>query len=193
LKKYKVRDGWIIWEPSFFTNEQASFHFKYLIDELPWSGGSIKLFGKEYEIPRKQVFFADEELGYGYSGKSLIKSPWDTEVLNIKTFVEQSADVDFNACLGNLYRNGQDSNGWHADNERELGVNPVIGSVSFGATRVFQLKHNQTKEKMSFNLSHGSLLIMGGAMQHNWKHQIPKTKRNIGPRINLTFRELFNQ
>jgi alkylated DNA repair dioxygenase AlkB len=183
----------VIWEPDFFSNEIADLDFHYLVNQLPWSGGSLKIFGKEYEIPRRQAFFADTDLGYSYSGKSLHKSPWDARVKNIKSLIEQSAEVHFNACLANLYRDGKDSNGWHADNEKELGVNPIIGSVSYGATRVFHLKHNETKEKMSFELSHGSLLIMGGSIQHYWKHQIPKTKRVNEPRVNLTFRKLFSQ
>lgn len=186
-----VRDGWIIWEPDFLDVETSNDYFKYFLNELPWSGGMIKVFGKEFEIPRRQVFFANDQLTYAYSGKTLEKSNWDERVLEIKSNIELSLDSKFNACLANLYRDGNDSNGWHADNEKELGTNPVIASLSLGETRKFHLKHNQTQEKVSFDLSHGSLLIMGGALQAHWKHQIPKSKKVQDPRVNLTFRKLF--
>jgi alkylated DNA repair dioxygenase AlkB len=191
MTKSKVKDGWIIWEPNFFKEKIADEYYEYLLNKLPWKGGRIKLFGKEHDIPRKQVFFADEELSYSYSGKSLQKSQWDDRVTQIRSIVEEHTDTKYNACLANLYRDGNDSNGWHADNERELGDDPVIASLSFGVSRKFHLKHNFTKEKMSFELSHGSLLIMGGAMQHHWKHQIPKSKKVQDARVNLTFRKLY--
>jgi alkylated DNA repair dioxygenase AlkB len=106
----------------------------------------------------------------------------------IKGEVEKVINANFTTVLANLYRDGQDSNGWHADNEKELGRNPIIASVSFGAERTFQLKHNTLDIKQNITLQHGSLLIMKGSTQHFWKHQIPKTKKEIGPRINLTFR-----
>lgn len=102
--------------------------------------------------------------------------------------MESIVDVIFNSVLLNRYRHGNDSISWHADNEKELGNNPVIASVNFGASRVFQLKHIETKEKITIELSHGSLLVMQGELQHFWQHQIPKTKKVVGERINLTFR-----
>jgi len=189
--KQEIRDGWIIWEPNFIDCRNAQEYLSYFKNELPWIGGKIQLFGKGYEIPRRQVFFADEELSYSYSGKTLPKSSWDKHVTAIKTEIESNLDETFNACLANLYRDGNDSNGWHSDNEKELGKNPVIASISLGETRKFHLKHNETNEKMSFDLSHGSLLIMGGALQHFWKHQVPKSKKVMEPRVNLTFRKLF--
>lgn len=189
--KEDVRDGWIIWEPDFLDILNSDNYFNYFLSELPWSGGTIKVFGKEYEIPRRQVFYADNDLNYTYSGKMLNKEAWDKKVVELKLRVESLINSEFNACLANLYRDGNDSNGWHADNEKELGINPLIGSISLGAERRFHLKHNSTSEKMTFNLSHGSLLVMGGAMQHHWKHQIPKSKKVNTPRVNLTFRKLI--
>lgn len=191
MTKKKVKDGWVIWEPDFYQGTEADQYYEYLLNELPWKGGKIKLFGKEHDIPRKQVFFADQELSYSYSGKSLPKSEWDERVIQIKSNVEESTNTKYNACLANLYRDGKDSNGWHADNEKELGNDPVIASLSFGVSRKFHLKHNHTKEKISFELSHGSLLIMGGSLQHHWKHQIPKSKKVDDARVNLTFRKLY--
>tara|TARA_B100000508_G_scaffold55003_2_gene42637 strand:- start:41328 stop:41915 length:588 start_codon:yes stop_codon:yes gene_type:complete len=193
MNRKVVEDGWIIWEPNFIGGSESDEYFDYFLNELPWSGGMIKIFGKEFEIPRKQVFMSDDNLTYAYSGKSLTQSPWDDRVLTLKDKIEKSCKHEFNACLANLYRDGQDSNGWHSDNEKELGVDPVIASLSFGATRKFDLRHNTTKEKLTFDLSHGSLIIMGGALQHHWKHQVPKTKRVDEARVNLTFRKLLKQ
>lgn len=191
MMKHQVKDGWLIWEPDFFSKAESDVYFDHFLNHLPWKGGKIKVFGKVYDIPRKQVFFADDGLNYAYSGKTLDKSPWDYQVKNVKSKIERETDYAFNACLANLYRDGSDSNGWHADNESELGENPVIASLSFGETRKFHLRHNKTREKIDFELKHGSLLVMGGAMQHHWKHQVPKSKRITQPRVNLTFRKLI--
>ena len=111
------------------------------------------------------------------------------ELLDIKTKVETVINTQFTTCLLNLYRNGQDSNGWHADNEIELGLNPIIASVSFGSERLFKLKHRHDKSlKKDLILHDGSLLLMKDETQHHWLHQIPKTKKVVGNRINLTFR-----
>ena len=118
----------------------------------------------------------------------MIPKAFTKELLHIKAKVESVIDTNFTTCLLNLYRDGQDSNGWHADNEKELGINPIIASVSFGAERLFKLKHRKDKTlKKDLVLQHGSLLIMKGETQHKWLHQIPKTKKKTGERINLTF------
>ena len=110
-------------------------------------------------------------------------------LFEIKSKIEKQINLNFTSCLLNLYRDGNDSNGWHADNEKELGLNPTIASLSFGAERIFQMKHrNSKKEKVKINLTNGSLLVMKGRTQHHWLHQIPKTKKEVGERINLTFR-----
>jgi alkylated DNA repair dioxygenase AlkB len=119
----------------------------------------------------------------------MFPNKWNSLLTYIKEKVEDFMKVKFTTVLLNYYRDGNDSNGWHADNEKELGKNPIIASVSFGAKRVFQMKHNSIKEqKFKIELEHGSLLIMKGTTQHFWKHQIPKSTKNVGPRINLTFR-----
>ncbi|PHR46243.1 MAG: alpha-ketoglutarate-dependent dioxygenase AlkB [Fluviicola sp.] len=189
--KQDIENGWYIWEPNFYSPKESKSLFQILYDELPWEGGEINLFGKTYQIPRKQVMFADNGLNYGYSGKKLNVINWNAVVKDIKNQIELESNYDFNACLANLYRDGDDSNGWHSDNEKELGKNPIIGSISLGATRVFKLKHLKTNTRLEFELTSGSLLIMGGEMQHFWKHQIPKTKSSVEPRINLTFRKLI--
>ena len=114
---------------------------------------------------------------------------FDTELKGIKQKLEQEFQVVFSTCLLNLYRDGQDSNGWHSDDEKELGTNPTIASISLGEERFFHLKHKTNKElKQKILLEHGSLLLMQGSTQHFWQHQIPKTKRKVGKRVNLTFR-----
>ncbi len=113
-------------------------------------------------------------------------------LLDIEQKLRAYTDETFTTVLLNLYRDGQDSNGWHADNEKELGVNPVIASVSLGAARFFHLKHNtETSQKLKLELTHGSLLLMEGTTQHFWKHQIAKTAKTVAPRINLTFRKVI--
>lgn len=190
--KTAITDGWYIWEPDYFLPEQSDAYFGSFLAQLPWRGGEVQLFGKTFQIPRKQVYFADEGKAYSYSGKSLHLEPWNNEVNEIKEKLNQNLGHHFNACLANLYRDGNDSNGWHSDDEKELGINPIIASLSFGTTRAFQLKHKTTDERLNFELTHGSLLVMGGEMQHHWKHQLPKRKGVHEPRVNLTFRKIIS-
>jgi alkylated DNA repair dioxygenase AlkB len=186
---FDVENGWYIWEPNFFNSIQANELFQALISDLPWEGGEIKLFGKTHQIPRKQVLFADDGFNYGYSGKKLTVTNWNETVAHVKQKIESMSDFDFNACLANLYRDGKDSNGWHADDEKELGEFPKIASVSFGASRKFKMRRKDNhKEKFEIVLNHGSLLLMLGKTQAYWQHQIPKTRKIISERINLTFR-----
>jgi alkylated DNA repair dioxygenase AlkB len=192
MEKLELKNGWIYYGKDFISPENKELLFQQLIQETPWSGGEIKIFGKSYEIPRKQAYMADVGQHYSYSGKSLNLLEWSPTVLALKQKIEVFCDADFNACLLNLYQDGSDSNGWHADNERELGRNPTIASLSFGETRFFDIQHIHTKQKLRFPLESGSLLIMGGEMQHFWKHQIPKQKKINQPRVNLTFRKIVS-
>ena len=183
-----VQNGTIFFEEEFLNQEEADLLFKHFEATLPFHQGTITLFGKTHAIPRLEAFFATENKTYSYSGKTLETHPFTPELLALKSKIEAISQEQFNCVLVNLYRNGQDSNGWHADNEPELGKNPVIASLSLGATRRFDLRHNLTNEKISFDLTNGSLLLMKGEMQHFWKHQIVKTKKVNEGRINLTFR-----
>jgi len=135
------------------------------------------------------AWYGDEGTGYTYSGIENHPLPWTPALLEVKRAVDVTAGVTFNSVLLNRYRTGKDSVAWHSDDEKEFGENPIIASVSFGSTRTFQLKHKKRKDqKASVELSHGSLLIMRGATQHNWVHQIPKTAKDVAERVNLTFR-----
>jgi len=163
--------------------------FTVLSALIPWRQERIRLFGKEVDQPRLTAAFADPGVRYRYSGLTLEPEPWYPELLHIKNRAEQDARQRFNYVLCNLYRGGYDSMGFHADNEPELGKNPVIASVSLGVTRRFVLKHRRRSlPPVALELTDGSLLVMAGTTQHHWLHGVPRTRAPVGPRINLTFR-----
>ena len=183
------RDADILYYPEFITADTGRDYFSWLLRKTPWQQDDIKVFGKVYQQPRLTAFYADNRKAYSYSNIQMEPFEFNQVLKEIKGAVEEICDIRFSSCLLNLYRNGMDSNGWHADDEKELGINPVIASVSLGAERVFNLKHRRNKAwKHKLTLEHGSLLLMKGSTQHNWLHQIPKTKKDVGKRINLTFR-----
>jgi alkylated DNA repair dioxygenase AlkB len=147
------------------------------------------MFGKKVMQPRLTALYGDEAISYSYSGITMEPIPWSKTLLEIKGKVEEVAEARFSHVLLNFYRDGQDSMGWHRDNEASLGPEPVIASVSFGVCRRFQFRNYvDKKEKLEIELGHGSLLLMKGACQDHWEHQIPKSKKVSGERINLTFR-----
>ncbi len=187
----ELKDGEILYDKNFLSSVEASRYFKILRNETAWQQDQIKVFGKVYDQPRLTALYANNNAPYSYSNITMHPSPFSPILLDIKEKVEQQLKKEFTTCLLNLYRNGQDSNGWHADNEKELGKNPIIASVSLGAERIFHMKHRTDKsQKIKINLTHGSLLVMSGGTQHYWLHQIPKTKKHVEERINLTFRIL---
>ena len=187
----ELKDGEILYDRNFLSSVEASRYFKILRNKTAWQQDQIKVFGKVYDQPRLTALFANNNFPYRYSNITMYPSPFSATLLEIKEKVEQQLKKQFTTCLLNLYRHGQDSNGWHADNEKELGKNPIIASVSLGAERMFHMKHRTEKsQKIKINLTHGSLLVMSGSTQHYWLHQIPKTKKHVEERINLTFRIL---
>ena len=182
-------DAEIIYYPHFFDKKVADDIFSQLKNDIPWQQDNITVFGKVHLQPRLTALFGNDGKSYSYSNIKMQPHPWNPILQKIKSQIESVSDANFTTVLLNLYRDGKDSNGWHADNEKELGNNPIIASVSFGTERVFQLKHNTIPGlKQNILLEHGSLLLMKGTTQHFWKHQIPKTAKPIGSRINLTFR-----
>lgn len=182
-------DAEIIYYPHFFDKKEADAIFAQLTNNIPWQQDDIRVFGKIHPQPRLTALFGNEGKPYSYSNIKMQPHPWTLLLQKIKSYVESVSDTNFTTVLLNQYRDGKDSNGWHADNEKELGTNPIIASISFGAERNFQLKHNSILGlKQNILLEHGSLLVMKGTTQHFWKHQIPKTAKPIGSRINLTFR-----
>jgi len=175
--------------PHFFDAEKSKMLFEKLLNEIPWQQDNITVFGKTHPQPRLTCLFGNEGKPYSYSNIVMQPHHWNPLLMFIKNEIEEVCLENFTTVLLNLYRDGKDSNGWHADNEKELGRNPVIASVSFGAERSFHLQHNTiTDAKLKITLENGSLLLMKGETQHFWKHQIPKTAKTLQPRINLTFR-----
>lgn len=155
---------------------------------IAWQQEYINIYGRK-PIPRLTAWFGDEGKVYSYSGIKQVPNAWNKGLLYIKEQVEKVAGVQFNSVLMNWYRNGEDYLNWHADDEKELGLNPVIASVNFGETRDFQIRNNNDHSlKLNIPLSHGSLLIMSGELQHFWQHAVPKRKRVNKSRFNLTFR-----
>ena len=186
-----LQDAEIIYYPQFFDKEQADKIYTELLQEIAWQQDNITVFGKTHPQPRLTALYGNEGKPYSYSNITMQPNPWNSLLQKIKYFIEATTECQFTTVLLNQYRDGKDSNGWHADNEKELGTNPIIASLSFGAERVFQLQHNTIADaKKSIVLEHGSLLLMKGSTQHFWKHQIPKTAKPIGNRINLTFRSI---
>jgi alkylated DNA repair dioxygenase AlkB len=176
----------------FFSPSESDIFLQRLTTEIEWKQKSIKLFGREIPEPRLTAWYGDADAHYTYSGTTNQPLPWNSLLLTIKDRCEEICHTQFNSVLLNFYRDGKDSMGWHQDNEPELGAEPIIASVSFGATRRFQFRHKKRVElpTISVNLSHGNLLIMKGKTQQFWKHQLPKTSKAIGIRINLTFRTI---
>ena len=184
-----LKDAEVFYYPNYFTKNESMSLFQILTTETLWQQDDIKVFGKTYKQPRLTSLYGSNKRPYSYSDITMHPHKFSSTLLKIKSKIEDTTNEIFTTCLLNQYRDGQDSNGWHADDEKELGQNPVIASVSFGASRMFHLKHRYDKShKCKLLLESGSLLLMKGTTQHFWLHQVPKTKKQIGSRINLTFR-----
>lgn len=184
-------DSDISYFPGFFDPATADSYFAHLRNTVAWQQDDIKVYGKIYAQPRLTALFGNNGKPYSYSNITMRPHEFSKELEQIKTVVEAKTEAKYTTCLLNLYRDGNDSNGWHADNEKELGTNPVIASITLGQPRYFHLKHRRIKDlRHKLLLEHGSLLLMKGETQHHWLHQIPKTSRPIKERINLTFRAI---
>ncbi|MBB2146829.1 alpha-ketoglutarate-dependent dioxygenase AlkB [Pedobacter sp. LMG 31464] len=184
----KITDGEYNFEPNFYNKNEADRLYNVLLQNVSWKQESMNIYGKKINLPRLTAWYGDTEKYYSFSGIHLQPLPWLPELSKIKEKIQQFANAEFNSVLLNLYRNGNDSISWHTDAESELGINPIIGSVNFGETRKFQLRHKRTNEKIEIDLNHGSGLVMQGSLQHHWQHQVPKISRPAEQRINLTFR-----
>lgn len=186
---FNLPDAEIIYFPAFLSKDVADSLFLELLENTPWQQDEITVYGKKHLQPRLTALYGNEGKPYSYSNITMQPHHWTITLQKIKSLIENISNTNFTTVLLNYYRNGSDSNGWHADNEKELGKNPVIASLSLGAERSFHLKHNtDVNQKKNIILEDGSLLLMKGTTQHFWKHQIPKTTKTIGSRINLTFR-----
>ena len=177
---------------NFYSEEETKTIFEELYLQTSWQQDNITVFGKTYAQPRLTALFSNNSQTYSYSGIKMHPNMITPQLISIQQKISKVCNYDFNSVLLNLYRDGKDSNGWHSDNEKELGENPVIASVSFGASRFFHMKHKSIKELfLKIPLTRGSLMIMEGTTQKYWLHKIAKTARPVESRINLTFRKII--
>ena len=170
--------------------EQAEYYFDLLLSKIEWKNDEARIFGKHFIIKRKVAWYGDHDYTYTYSNATKQALPWTKELLELKSLTEKTTGTIFNSCLLNLYHNGDEGMTWHSDDEKSLGNNTVIASLSLGAERKFSFKHKATKQTISIVLENGSLVVMKGTTQTHWWHCLPKTKKVSGPRINLTFRTI---
>lgn len=180
-----------LWQ-DWLSAQQAGILLAQLQQQLPWTQDSILMFGKTVKIPRKQVWMGDAHCQYRYSATTFTPQPWHPSVQTLAQRLSEFLGQPFNCVLLNLYADGQQHMGWHADNERELGHDPAIASVSLGVTRRFELKHRSAAWQLALDLTPGSLLLMAGGCQQHWLHRLPKQSRVSGCRVNLTFRYIKN-
>lgn len=181
------RDGEAVLIEAAISPTDADRLFARLMDAIDWRSETALVMGRRIALPRLTAWYG--EAAYTYSGIRNDPAPWTDDLLEVKAVAERYADTSFNSVLANLYRDGRDSVSWHADDEPAMGEFPVIASISLGAVRRFQLRHKTMRAlTVAVDLPHGSCLVMAGATQRCWLHQLPKTARAVGPRINLTFR-----
>lgn len=191
LTSLPLADAEIAFDAGWLPEGDADRLLRGLRNDIPWEIHRIRLFGIEHASPRLSCWIGDPGTGYRYSGSTFEPRPWLPELLQLRERLSRELDVGFNSVLANLYRDGRDCMGWHSDDEAELGPAPVIASVSLGAARRFVLKHRgESQCKLEIALPHGSLLVMSGVTQRNYRHALPRTAKPVGERINLTFRRI---
>jgi len=184
-------DGEVIYFGKILESKKADFYFEHLLKTIAWERDEVINFGKRKGTKRMTGWDGEKEFEKTNSKINRKAKPFTTELEELKKLVEQRTGLEFNSCLLNLYHSGEEGMSWHSDAEAELGKDPAIASISLGAERKFVLKHKTSKEKVSVELEHGSLLLMKGETQKNWLHSLPKTKKVKEPRINLTFRKIL--
>lgn len=182
----------LVYFPGFLGKVEATGLMEKLINEVSWRQQRIQMYGKQMMTPRLTAWYGDASKSYQFSGTRFFPLPWLPELADLKNKIEEKTKLSFNSVLLNYYRDGNDSVAWHSDNERELGINPHIASLSIGAARKFEFRHkDEHSKKYGLTLDNGSLLIMKGDLQHHWEHRIPKVGQQIGSRVNLTFRYII--
>ncbi len=184
-------DGIVEYYGKVIPDNEAGKYLKILLDTIEWRNDEARIFGKHFITKRKVAWYGDAGYSYSYSNTTKQALPWTKELLALKHIAEQLSGTTYNSCLLNLYHTGDEGMAWHSDDEKSLGKDTSIASLSFGAERKFALRHRVTKESTSILLENGSLLIMKGATQTNWLHSLPKTKKITTPRISLTFRTMI--
>lgn len=183
-------DGTVNYFGRVLSPEKANNYYETLLKTVIWKNDEAIILGKHIITKRKVAWYGNNEYAYTYSNTTKQALPWTKELLELKTLAEEKTGTEFNSCLLNLYHNGNEGMAWHSDNEKSLGKNTTIASVSLGAERKFAFKHKKSKQIISLVLEHGSLLVMKDATQTNWLHRLPPTKKINRPRINLTFRTI---
>jgi alkylated DNA repair dioxygenase AlkB len=183
-------DGEVNYYGQIMSVQKAQEYLQYLLSEIAWKNDEVIIYGKHIITKRKVAWYADSNFSYTYSNISKEALPWTAELLALKKLTEELTGKQFNSCLLNLYHSGDEGMAWHSDDEKSLGKNTAIASLSFGAERKFAFKHKKTKQKVELVLQNGSLLLMHGETQTNWLHRLPPTKKINLPRINLTFRTI---
>ncbi len=178
----------LLLDPRFLDTTEASAAFAEFRDSIPWEVHRIRLFGRTVDSPRRSAWIGDPEATYRYSGTRFEPNPWPPALPALRDRIAAATGARFNSVLANLYRDGADHVGWHSDDEPELGPEPVIASLSLGATRRFRLRHRRRDEALAIDLAPGSLLVMRGTTQRLYRHALPRTARAVGERLNLTFR-----
>ncbi len=184
-----LKDADLRWQPAWLDPATADQWLAALQAEVSWQQPKVFVHGRQHPVPRLLAWYGDSEAYYRYAGLTHQPLPWTPLLAEIRARVEAEAGQRLNAVLLNYYRDGQDSMGWHSDDEAVLGRNPLIASLSLGGTRRFDLRRKGINRiEHSLSLEHGSLLVMAGATQHHWQHQVAKTRSLCAPRLNLTFR-----
>lgn len=184
------KDGEALYTSAFLLSPEADDLLAHLLVTVPWKQESIRLFGRDLTMPRLTAWYGDPQAVYTYSGLTNQPLPWLGPLARLRARLERATGARFNSALLNLYRDGNDAMGWHADNEPELGPKPTIASVSLGAKRIFEMRHRVDGGRVRYSLEHGSLLVMSGDSQRAWMHRVAKSRAVVDPRINLTFREV---
>lgn len=188
-----IRDGELQYYPHWLTTNESDHYFQQLRQQVAWEQSTIFIYGKHTKIPRLNAWYGDPHCTYQYSGRRFEPRPWLPILCDLKSRLQKTLGESFNSVLINCYRDGRDSVSWHSDDEPELGQDPVVASISLGVERVFQLRHKREKtlSQKKLLLENGSLLVMAGSLQHHWQHQLPKSTKISGERINLTFRRVI--
>ena len=186
-------DGSVNYHGRIFSMADADRYTTALLNEVPWQHDEAIIYGKHIITARKVAWYGDSDFAYTYSGITRQALSWNESLMQLKATAEQHCGTSFNSCLLNLYDHGEQGMAWHSDDEKSLGLNSTIASLSFGAERRFCFKHKSRSQTAEIILEHGSLLVMKDATQTHWLHSIPKSKRITEPRINLTFRTIVGQ
>jgi alkylated DNA repair dioxygenase AlkB len=187
------QDGIALYYEKAIPENKIKQLFDELLHHISWENERVVMFGKEIITKRKVAFYSDPSIAYTYASRTKVGLPWKETLVTLKNMVESITKEKYNACLLNLYHNGEEAMGWHCDNEKEIVANSSIASLSIGASRKFSFKHKVTKETISIQLENGSLLEMKGPIQQHWWHSLPKSKKVTESRINLTFRQMLSQ